>query len=231
MTSPEQADAREQFEAWARHRGMNLGMKDGDYFRMSTFDAWETWKAALAAVALHPAPRTLSVKRDEWQTLSPEAQAKLEKITGAEHPDTKRAKAQAAENVRNVPLVATPQVHQTAPPAAPVDALADALTNEQILAAIKGTDAGFRLAGMLGESVRIADFQAALVACVRAAMGTGTPPDSRLQGLPPPKMTIAVEGPDRGHWWSEDQVREIVCSFGSGASDAPLRSPPPTCAR
>jgi hypothetical protein len=50
-----------------------------------------------------PAP-ALSMKRDEWRTLSPEAQAKLERITGAEHPDTKRAKAQAAENVRNVPL-------------------------------------------------------------------------------------------------------------------------------
>jgi hypothetical protein len=67
-----------------------------------------------------PAP-ALSMKRDEWRTLSPEAQAKLERITGAEHPDTKRAKAQAAENVRNVPLGAvqpapvppsqTPDVH------------------------------------------------------------------------------------------------------------------------
>jgi hypothetical protein len=48
--------------------------------------------------------------------------------------------------------------------------------------------------------------------------------------IPPPKMTIAGEGPDRGHWWSEDQVREIVRSFGRSASDAHLRSQPPTSA-
>jgi hypothetical protein len=38
--------------------------------------------------------------------------------------------------------------------------------------------------------------------------------------IPPPKMTIAGEGPDRGHWWSEDQVRAIVSGeTRSGASD------------
>jgi hypothetical protein len=52
--------------------------------------------------------RVLSVDRSTWKTLSPEAQAKLEKITGAEHPETRRAKAQAAEDVRDVPLFAAP---------------------------------------------------------------------------------------------------------------------------
>jgi hypothetical protein len=72
---------------------------------------------------------------------------------------------------------------------------------------------------------------------------TQTSEQDRPKGIPPPKMTIAGEGPDRGHWWSEDQVREIVsgetrsgasdgsalvCSFGSGASATALRSQPPT---
>lgn len=58
---------------------------------------------ARAAAPAGEAP-TLSVKRSEWTTLSPEAQAKLEQITGAEHPDTKRARAQAAEDARRIVL-------------------------------------------------------------------------------------------------------------------------------
>jgi hypothetical protein len=30
----------------------------------------------------------------------------------------------------------------------------------------------------------------------------------RPKGIPPPKMTIAGEGPDRGHWWSGSEPNE-----------------------
>jgi hypothetical protein len=54
----------------------------------------------------------------------------------------------------------------------------------------------------------------------RPKSATQTSEQDRPKGIPPPKMTIAGEGPDRGHWWSEDQVREIVSGeTRSGASD------------
>ena len=47
----------------------------------------------------------LSMRRSEWRELSPEAQAKLMQITGAIHPDELRRRAQAAEDLRQTPLV------------------------------------------------------------------------------------------------------------------------------
>jgi hypothetical protein len=44
----------------------------------------------------------------------------------------------------------------------------------------------------------------------RLRNATQTSEQDRPKGIPPPKMTIAGEGPDRGHWWSEDQVRALV---------------------
>lgn len=50
----------------------------------------------------------LSMKRSEWRALSPEAQEKLERITGAIHPETRLARARAAEAMRNVVLGSAP---------------------------------------------------------------------------------------------------------------------------
>jgi hypothetical protein len=47
---------------------------------------------------------------------------------------------------------------------------------------------------------------------------TQTSEQDRPKGIPPPKMTIAGEGPDRGHWWSEDQVRALVGGIQEEAS-------------
>jgi cytochrome c5 len=46
----------------------------------------------------------LDVKRREWETLSPEAQAKLRAMTGDPGPEYRRQQALGAERARKVPL-------------------------------------------------------------------------------------------------------------------------------
>jgi len=93
-----------------------------------------------AAVPVAAQEPTLSVKRSEWRTLSPEVQAKLEKITGAEHPDTKRARAQAAEDGRNVVLCGAAQEPQ--PDASPLGRDADWVL---AMGYALGLDSGFKV--------------------------------------------------------------------------------------
>ena len=58
----------------------------------------------------------ISMKRSEWLSLSPEAQARLQQIVGAGSRAMRLADAQAAQDMRHKPLLATPPAEKQAAP-------------------------------------------------------------------------------------------------------------------